>query len=131
MKLLCLILLLCFLPSCQFFRDLAKDEARKFWNEEAKPVIEEKITAKLNEKAPQLVAQLDTNKNGRVELDEIKGLNVKDPQLWLTVMNLIGTLLVANGSKKRDDQLWDSHADTKVAMATSGVPVRGFSGNSS
>jgi hypothetical protein len=131
MKLLLFALLLCFLPSCQAFRDLAKDEARKFWNEEARPVIEEKITAKLNEKAPQLVAQLDTNKNGRVELDEIKGLNVKDPQLWLTVMNLIGTLLVANGSKKRDDQLWDSHADTKVAMATSGVPVRGFSGNSS
>jgi hypothetical protein len=130
MKLLSLILLLLFLPSCQAVRDLAKEEARKLWQEELKPAVEEKITAKLNEKAPQLVSVLDTNKNGKVELDEIKGLNVKDPQLWLTVMNIIGTLLVANGSKKRDDQLWDSHADAKVAMASSGVPVRGISGNS-
>jgi hypothetical protein len=125
------LLFLLLLPSCQAFRDLAKSEAEKFYKEEIKPAIEEKITAKLNEKAPQLVAQLDTNKNGKVELDEIKGINVKDPQLWLTVMNIIGTLLVANGSKKRDDQLWDSHVDNKVAMAASGVPVRGVSGNGS
>ena len=124
-----LLLLLLPLCSCQAFRDLAKDEARKFWNEEGKPAVEEKITAKIMEKAPQLMPVLDTNKNGKVELDEIKSLNVKDPQLWLTVINLIGTLLVASGSKKRDDQLWDSHSDTKVALAKSGVPVPGISGN--
>lgn len=124
-----LLLLLLPLCSCEAFRNLAKDEAVKFWKEEIKPQMEEKITAKINEKAPQLVAALDTNKNGRVELDEIKGLNVKDPQLWLTLMNILGTFFVANGSKKRDDQLWDSHSDAKVAMAKSGVPVPGISGN--
>jgi hypothetical protein len=129
MKLLCLLLLLLFLPSCQAFRDLAKSEARDLWNTELKPMVEEKITTKILEKAPQLLPVLDTNKNGKVEIDEIKGLNVKDPQLWLTVMNIVGTLLVAGGSKKRDDQLWDAHVDNKVAMAAAGTPVRGISGN--
>lgn len=124
-----LLLLLLPLCSCEAFRNLAKDEARKLWQEELKPAVEEKITAKIAEKAPQLMPVLDTNKNGKVELDEIKSLNVKDPQLWLTVMNLIGTFLVASGSKKRDDQLWDSHADAKIAIAKSGVPVGGISGN--
>lgn len=112
MKLLLLACMLFSFTSCAAIRQMAKEEAEQLWREDIKPEIENRVTAAIVEKAPELMQVLDTNKDKTVQLEEIRGLNLKDPQLWLIIVTVLGNLLGWKRLTTITDELYDRTAGT-------------------
>lgn len=111
MKLLAL-LLLPFLASCGAIREAAKSEVLLLW-ETAKPQMEAYVATRLADKAPELLAMIDKNKDNRVSLEEVKGVDFKDPQNWALLITLIGAAVGYRSLKKDTNELYDvTHAPT-------------------
>ena len=94
------LMLACFLTSCATFREMAYDQATKVLNEKVIPIVEQKVTAEIKDKAPDLLAKLDTNKDQKISLEELRGTDLKDPT---TIMLVINFLLTAFGIKRASD----------------------------
>lgn len=106
MKKLILLALLPSLASCGAIRDAARSEVLLLW-ETAKPQMEVYVAQRLAEKSPELLAMIDKNRDNRVSLEEVKGVDFKDPQNWALLVTIIGAALGYRGLKKETGELYD------------------------
>lgn len=112
------LLLLVLLTSCAAIRDIAYEQANKLFEEKVVPTVEKKVTEEMQAKAPELLAKLDTNKDNKVSLQELRGIDLKDPTTLMLVVNFLLTLFgikrSADANKGVDDLYDVTHTPVPV-----------------
>lgn len=117
MKKLILLAALPLLTSCGAIRDAARSEVLLLWDT-AKPQMESYVAARLAEKAPELLALIDKNKDNRVSLEEVKGVDFRDPTNWALMLTILGGFFGFRSIKKETNELYDAtHAPTTKPAA--------------
>ena len=114
MKLLLLLLSALLFSSCGAIKAYVKDEVVTWAQTDGKKVVEEKVTEVVKKEAPELLATIDTNKNGLLEWDEIKGINFADPSLWGVIIYAVYQAFRNRRTQAELDDLYDRNASPPV-----------------
>lgn len=112
MKLLLLLLSALLFSSCGAIKGWVKDEVIAWGQTEGKKIAEDKATEVVKKEAPDLFKALDTNRNDRIELEELEG--IKDPSLWGLVIYVIYQAFRNRRTQAELDDLYDRNAPPPV-----------------
>lgn len=111
-----LLLLVCILPSCGAIKSYVQEEVTTWAKTDGKDIVEEQATKIVKEKAPELLKVVDTNKDGKIQVEEIRGIQLNDPLLWGVLLNTLVNVFGLRRNQGQIDELYD-RTHTPVAKS--------------